>query len=103
VEHPNRIPSFAKSTKDGPRVGKFLEFLVVVAVAVTPGPVFFLFTGRQMAEIAVRVAVIFDGPLIVVNDLIVIPDVIVVVVGVVDPVVMMRAGHSKHGTGQGGG
>lgn len=77
--------------------------LVVVAVAVAPVPIFFLLLGAQMAEITIGIAVIFDRPLVVVDDLIVIPDMVVVVVRVVDSVVMMPAGHSKHGTGQGGG
>jgi hypothetical protein len=83
--------------------GRPRVLLVVVAVAVTPVPVFFLLIGGQMAEITVGVVVSFGGPLVVIDDLIVIPDVVVVVVGVVDAIIMMPAGDAEHGTGQGGG
>jgi hypothetical protein len=65
--------------------------LVVVPVAVPPGPILFLFPRRQMAEIAVGIAVVFARPLVVVDDFVVIPDVIVAIVGVIDPVIMRMA------------
>jgi len=43
------------------------------------------------------------GPLVVIHDFVVIPDVIVIVVGIVDPVVMMGASRAQCSTRQGGG
>src|SRR5271155_841672 len=82
-----------------PQVG-----LVVVAVGVAPGPVFFLLLRTQLAEIAIRIAMIFAGPLVVEDDLVIVPDVIVAVIGVIDPIVMMMpARHAQHRRRQGGG
>jgi hypothetical protein len=63
--------------------------LVVVTVTVAPVPVFLLFFGRQLAKIAMGIAVVFAGPLVVVNNFAVVPLVVVAVVGVIDPVVMV--------------
>jgi len=63
--------------------------VVVVSVTVAPGPVFFLLFGTQLAEIPVFVAMVFAGPLMVINHLVVIPHVIVAIVGVLNPVGMM--------------
>jgi membrane-associated protease RseP (regulator of RpoE activity) len=65
---------------------------VVVAATVAPVPVFLLFLGRQSAKIAMRIAMVFAGPLFVIDDFVVVPDVVVAVIGVIDPVVMMRTG-----------
>lgn len=72
--------------------------LAVIAVAVAPGPIFFLFSGRQMTEIAIGIAVIFAGPLMVVDDFVVVPDVVVAVVRIIDLVVMMGAGRAECGS-----
>jgi len=72
-------------------------------VTVAPGPVFLLLPGRQLAEIAMGITVVFAGPLIVVDDLIMVPFVVVAVVRVIDPVVMMRASRAQCGERQGGG
>ena len=78
--------------------------LVVIAVAVSPSPILFLLFGWQFAEIAVRIAMIFVGPLVVIDHFVMVPDVIVAVVGVIDPVVMMfGAGCADYGCRQGGG
>ena len=71
---------------------------MVIAVAVTPSPVFFLFIRRQVAKIAIGVAVIFARPLVVVDDFVVVPDVVVAVVGIIDLVVMMSAGRAECGS-----
>jgi len=73
---------------------------VVVAVVVTPGPVFFLLTGRKLAELAMGIAMGFISPAIVVNNFVVVPDVIVGVVRIVNPVGMMLAGNSGQGRSQ---
>jgi hypothetical protein len=75
----------------------------VIAVAVAPGPVLFLFSGRQVAEITIGIAMVFVGPLMVVDDLVMVPDVIVAVVGIVDLVVVMGAGRAECGSRQGRG
>jgi hypothetical protein len=62
---------------------------IVVSMAVTPGPVFFLFFGRQLAKIAIGVAVVFAGPLMVIDHLIVVPYVIIAVVRIVDSIVVV--------------
>ena len=68
---------------------------MAVAVAVAPGPVFFLFFRRNLAEVAVRIAVGFISPTIVITNFLVIPHVVIGVVGIIDAiVVMMFAGES---------
>ena len=77
---------------------------VVIPVAVPPGPVFFLLSRRNFAEIAIGIATIFMRPLVVINHLVVVPNVVVAVIGVIDAVVMMMgARHAQHGGRQGGG
>jgi hypothetical protein len=76
---------------------------VVIAVAVTPSPVLFLFFGRQLAEIPMFVTVVFAGPLLVIDDLAAVPDVIIAVVGVIDPIVMLGASRAYSRTRQRGG
>jgi hypothetical protein len=63
-----------------------------------PGPILFLLSGRQFAEVSMLIAVVLVGPLAVVTHLIVVPNVVVAVIRVVDPVVMMFAGCAKYGT-----
>ena len=63
--------------------------LVGLAVTVAPVPVFLLLLWTQSAEIAIGIAMIFAGPLMVIDNFVVIPDVVVVVIGVIDTVVMM--------------
>ena len=65
--------------------------VVVVSVTVPPGPVFLLFFRRQLAKIAMGIAVVFAGPLVVVNHFVVIPDMVVAVVRVIHAVVVMCA------------
>jgi hypothetical protein len=74
----------------------------MVPVTVAPIPILFLFSGRQRAKVSMFIPVVFVGPLPIVNHLFVVPDVIVAVVGVVDPVVMMSASRAQCGTGQHG-
>lgn len=76
--------------------------VVVLPVAMPPGPVFLLFVWRKLAKIAMRVTVVFPCPLVVIDDLVVIPDVVIAVVRVIDPIVMMRASRAQNGRGQRG-
>jgi uncharacterized membrane protein YkvA (DUF1232 family) len=62
--------------------------MVVIAVAVPPGPIFLLFARRQTAEVSVLVAVVVASPLMIVTDLHIVPDVVVAVIGVIDPVMV---------------
>jgi hypothetical protein len=64
----------------------------MVPVTVAPVPILLLLSWRQLAKVSMLIPVVLVGPLAVVNDLFAIPDVIVAVVGVIDPVVMMSAG-----------
>ncbi len=70
---------------------------IMIAMIVAPGPVFFLLLGRQMAEVAILVAAVFAGPLAVVDDFIVVPDVVVAVVRVVHAIGMMFARRADSG------
>jgi hypothetical protein len=71
--------------------------MIVIAVAVSPGPVFLLFFGAQFPEVSVFVSMVFPRPRVVVRNLIIVPDVVIAVVGVIDSVVMMMgAGHACH-------
>jgi len=63
----------------------------------TPSPVFLLFFRGKLAKIAMWVAVMFIGPLVAIDHLVVIPDVIVAVVGVVNAVIMMLASRDEQG------
>jgi hypothetical protein len=68
---------------------------IVIAVTVAPGPIFLLLFGREFAEVAVFVAMILARPLMVINNLFIIPDVIVAVVGIVDSIVVgVSAGYT---------
>ena len=69
--------------------------MVVVAVIVAPGPIFFLFFRRQAAKIPVPVVVCLFGPAVVVDDLVIIPNVVVGVIRIVDANVMMFAGDAS--------
>jgi hypothetical protein len=68
---------------------------VVVAMVVTPGPIFLLFFGRKFAEVSVRVAMGFIGPTIVVDNLVVVPRVVVGVIGIVYAIGVMMFGTSQ--------
>jgi hypothetical protein len=70
------------------------------SVAMPPAPVFLLFFGRQRAEVAIGIPVVFRCPLIVVNNFVVIPSVVVAVLGVINPFVMARAARSDYRTRQ---
>src|SRR5271168_309265 len=70
---------------------------MVIAVAVPPSPVFLLFLRRQLAKVSMLVTVILARPLLVIDHLIVVPDVVVGVVGVIDSIsVVMLAGGPQH-------
>lgn len=69
---------------------------IVIPVTVAPGPILFLLLGRQVAEVAMLIIMIFARPLMVIHDFIVVPHMIVGVVGVVDPIVVMRASGTQY-------
>jgi hypothetical protein len=83
----------------------FRSLLVVVVVPVTmpPGKVFLLFVVRQLAKIPIGIAMGFAGPLVVIAHFSLVPDVVVAVVRVIDPVVvMLGASRAQYGRRQGG-
>jgi hypothetical protein len=50
------------------------------------------------------IAVVFAGPLLVIDHFVVVPDVVVAVVGVIDPIIVMfGASRAQYGRRQGGG
>jgi hypothetical protein len=74
---------------------------VMVAMIVAPGPVFLLFFRAEFVEIAVVVTMSLIGPAMVVDSLVVVPDVIVSVVRVIHAVGMvLSASESRQGRGQ---
>jgi hypothetical protein len=60
--------------------------MVVIPVIVTPSPVFLLVLAREPAKIAVAVAVGLIAPSVVVNDLLIVPHVIIRVIRVIHAV-----------------
>ena len=66
--------------------------MVVVAMIVPPGPIFLLLVWRQFLELPVRVSMGFGGPTVVVNDLVVVPSMVVRVVRVIGPIGVVSAG-----------
>jgi hypothetical protein len=64
-------------------------------MTVPPVPVFFLPVGRQFAEVYMFVVVALAGPLVVENHLVVVPDVVIAIVGVIDPVYAGRADYAR--------
>ena len=64
---------------------------VVVAVVVPPSPIILLLLRLEFAEVAVRVAMGFIRPPIVVNHFVVVPHVIVGVIRVVNTIRMVCA------------
>src|SRR5580700_6407867 len=109
----NPHPNLAESARlewgtrqHNPAIGSSGLAVVLVGMAVAPGPVFLLFVFVELAEIAVFVAVGFAGPLLVVDALVVVPAVIVVVVRVVGAVVVVigatQGGEREHRQKNGG-
>jgi len=70
----------------------------MITVAVAPIPVLLLFGRRQFAKIAIRIMMVFVCPLVVINHFVFVPNMVVAVVGVIDPVVM-RMGASCNQSG----
>jgi hypothetical protein len=75
----------------------------MVPVTVAPVPIFLLFSRRQLAKVSMFIPVVLVCPLPVINDLLVIPDVVVAIVGVINPVVMMCTSCAQCRTRQCGG
>jgi hypothetical protein len=76
---------------------------IAVSVTVPPGPVFLLFFGPQLAKVSMFIATVLTGPLLVIDYFVIVPYVVVAIVGVIDPVVMMRASRAQYGRRQRGG
>lgn len=76
-----------------------IMIVVVVPMVVTPSPVFLLFFGRNLAEVAPGVSMSLIGPSPIENHFVIVPDVIVSVVGVVNAIVVVAlgAGHARRG------
>jgi hypothetical protein len=74
----------------------------MVPVTVAPIPILLLFPRRQLAKVPMLIPVVLVGPLPVVNDLFAVPDMIVAIVGIVDPV-MMCTSYAQHRARQRGG
>jgi hypothetical protein len=64
-------------------------------MVVAPGPIFLLFFGTKLAKIAVRIPMVLARPSLVVDDLIIVPNVIVGVIRVVDAIVVMFTSDSR--------
>jgi hypothetical protein len=80
-----------------------MRYLVVVVVPMTvaPVPVLLLLSGRKLAKVSMFIPVVLVGPLTVVNHLLVVPDVVIAIIRVIDPVVC--ATRAQYGTRQRGG
>src|SRR5271163_2112683 len=103
---PGRFRAVSRKTRSGGHIGARLnrtKRLVMVAVAVAPGPVFLLFARGQLAKVSVFVAMVFVRPRLVITHFLVVPDVVVAVVRVINPVVMMCASRAQYRSRQGGG
>ena len=75
--------------------------MVVVTLAMTPRPIFFLLFRRKLAEVSVFVDMMLARPPVIINIFIVVPNVIIAVIRVIDPViVMMRARCAQYGKRQ---
>jgi hypothetical protein len=62
---------------------------MLISVSMAPGPVLFLFVVVQAFEVMMRIAVGLSDPLVVIDNLVVVPPVVVVIVGIVDSDVMV--------------
>ena len=74
--------------------------VIMVAVVVSPGPVFFLFFRAELAKIPTGITVVLGGPLPVVDDFAIIPLVIITVIRVVDSVDVMFGASDAHRRGR---
>src|SRR5450755_1365171 len=79
-----------------------LVVVVVLAVIVAPIPVFFLFLRGKLAKFAVGIAVIFACPLVIKHHFVVVPHMVITVVGVIGPIIVMRATQAQRRPSQGG-
>lgn len=76
--------------------------VMIMVMIMPPIPVFLLFFWRQPAEITVRVAMGFARPLLIVDDFVVVPSVVISMVRIVNAIGMVfAAGNPRHGRGQG--
>jgi hypothetical protein len=75
--------------------------VMITIVVVSPSPIILLFVRRQPLELAMRVTMSLSGPLVVVDNFIAVPNVIVRVIRVVGPIVMViSAGETCERRGQ---
>src|SRR5579871_1399562 len=77
-----------------------MAIVIVVAMIVEPYPVLFLFVRREPAKITVRIVVGFHRPTSVIVVLVMIPDVIVGVIGIVHAIVVVFTGKASRRCGQ---
>jgi hypothetical protein len=82
------------------RLPKVYDLVIVIAMVMPPGPIIFLLIGRDVPKVAVFVIVVFPRPLMIVDDLISVPDMVVVVVRVIHSVIVVRAGNTESRTSQ---
>jgi len=64
-------------------------------IGVTPVPIGLLLVGREVAEVPMRVVVVLGGPLTVIDDLAVVPLVVVPVLDVIDAIAVFASGDQK--------
>jgi hypothetical protein len=68
---------------------------IVVPMVMTPGPIFLLFFRTEFPEVAIAVAMRLVGPAMIVDDLVIVPSMIVGVIRVIYPVIVMFTGDSR--------
>jgi hypothetical protein len=69
--------------------------VIVVPMVMTPGPIFLLLLRTEFPEVAIAVAMRLVGPAMIVDDLAIVPSVIVGVIRVIHPVIVMFTGDSR--------
>jgi hypothetical protein len=73
-------------------------------MAVAPSPILFLLVGRDVAKVTMFIVMVFVRPLVVIDDFVVIPNVVIAVIRVIHAVgMMMGARRDEHGRRQRGG
>ena len=64
---------------------------ITIVVVVAPGPILLLLLWREFAEVPMRVPVRLHRPILVIDDLVVVPVVVIGVIRIVGAIVMMFA------------
>jgi len=68
---------------------------IMIPMVVAPSPIFLLLLGTKFAEVATPITMRLGSPALVVDDLVIVPHVIIRVIGVVHAVIVMLAGDSR--------